>query len=177
MPCRAKLMQRPAIRPQLGVFETPPPPVAVRTGKRRKGALAQRPVQIATDKEARQALEKDLFHRIALPLNPPKDLRLERRLLRQRPQSRANENVPANRRRPLLPLRQRLIAAQGPRRTNVFGCSQPCITCNSHTTTSSFSAARAALVVGQSAGWAVAPFIHRQKRWVFVWRSRPCLTP
>ena len=92
-------------RPQLGVFETPPPPVAVRTGKRRKGALAQRPVQIATDKEARQALEKDLFHRIALPLNPPEDLRLERRLLRQRPQSRANENVPANRRRPLLPLR------------------------------------------------------------------------
>ena len=95
--------------------------MAVRTSNSRKRPLPQRPVQIAADEKAGQALEKDLFHRIAFPLNPPENLRLERRLRRQRPQSRADENVPANRRRPLLPLRQRPIAAQGPRRTNVSG--------------------------------------------------------
>ena len=106
--------------------------MAVRTSNPRKRAFPQRPIQIAADKEAGQALKKDLFHRIALPLNPPENLRLERRLVRQRPQSRTDENVLANRRRPLLPLRQRPIAAQGPRRTNVFGRAQPRITCNSH---------------------------------------------
>ena len=116
-----KVDTAPSNRPQLGVFETPVLPMAVRTGKRRERPLPQRPVQIAADEESGQALEKDLFHRIALPLNPSKNLRLERRLLWQRPQSRADENVPTNRRRPLLPLRQRPIAAQGPRRTNVFG--------------------------------------------------------
>ena len=122
-----KVDTAPSNRPQLSVFETPVLPVAVWTGKPRERPLPQRPVQIAADKEAGQALEKNFFHCIALPLNPPENLRLQRRLLRQRPQSRADENVPANRRRPLLPLRQRPIAAQGPRRTNVFGRAQPCI--------------------------------------------------
>ena len=115
-----KIDAAPGNRPQLGVFEPPALPVAVRTSKRRKRPLPERPVQIAADEKAGQALKKDLFHRIALPLNPPENLRLERRLDRQGPQARADENMPANRRGPLFPLGQRPIAAQGPRRTNVF---------------------------------------------------------
>ena len=81
-------------RPVGAVLETAIGPVAVRRedpGKRT--GLPERSVEVAGDVEPGMALEVDLLDGVVAPLDPAEDVRIERPLLRHRPQARAHQDL------------------------------------------------------------------------------------
>ena len=105
MPWRAKLMQRAATLPSLLSASRPffPMPVRIQNGGKRPLAAPERAIQVAAEVEAGQRLEIDLLHAVTLTLDLAEDLRLERGLLRHRPQAAAHEDLLANLFGPRLP--------------------------------------------------------------------------
>ena len=91
-------------RARVAVLQPPVGPVAVRGEHPGEGpGLPHRAVQVPRDVEARVALEVDLLDGVVAPLDPAEDLRVERGLLRHRPQARAHQDLLAEGARPREP--------------------------------------------------------------------------
>ena len=97
---------------QLGVLQTPVRPMPVRRQNRRKRTGARRPIEIAGDEKAGEALEVHLRDRVIAPACLAEDLRPERRLLGKRHEPRRHQNVVAQVRRAALPVGRRRVLAR-----------------------------------------------------------------
>ena len=104
------------------VCHPPVGPVSVRVQDRRERpvALPQRPIQIARQIKSGIRLEIDLLDAVTVALDLAKNVRVQRRLLRQRPQPATDEGVFAYLFGPRLPFGSRLDFRKRARRVQIL---------------------------------------------------------